>query len=146
MMSQLVKKLSVLLADSYALYLKTQNYHWHVKGPQFRPLHELFEVQYLDLANAVDDIAERILIKGHRAPATFKEYETLKTISDGDSDKKANDMLIELAKDNNTLISDLQKVLEMAQKEGDEGTINLISERIEAHEKARWMLEASRSA
>lgn len=144
-MSDLMNKLSVLLADTYALYLKTQNYHWHVKGPQFRSLHELFEQQYRELAEAVDEIAERILIKGHNAPASFKDFEKLKTLKEGDSNKSANDMLIELAQDHNTLVNDLNTVVVMAQENNDEGTINLISARIEEHEKSRWMLEASRS-
>ena len=144
-MSNLMNKLSVLLADTYALYLKTQNYHWHVKGPQFRSFHELFETQYRELAEAVDEIAERILIKGSNAPASFKEFERLKTLKDGDSNASSNEMLIELAKDHNTLVKDLNGVMRMAQDENDEGTINLIANRIEEHEKARWMLESSRN-
>ncbi|AHE66595.1 Dps family protein [Legionella oakridgensis] len=143
-MSELVNKLSILLADTYALYLKTQNYHWHVKGPQFKSLHELFEAQYRELAEAVDQVAERILIKGHKAPATFKEFEHLKTIKDGDSDVNSNDMVTELANDHGTLVKDLNVAMAMAQKMNDEGTANLLANRIEQHEKARWMLGASR--
>jgi len=144
MSTEVVTKLSVLLADTYALYLKTQNYHWHVKGPQFKALHELFEMQYKELALAVDDIAERLLIKGHRAPATFKEYERLKTIKDGNSQLNANDMLIELANDHGTLVKDLNQSMVLAQKMNDEGTVNLLANQISSHEKARWMLGASR--
>ncbi len=143
-MSDVVNKLSVLLADTYALYLKTQNYHWHVKGPQFKSLHELFELQYQELAEAVDAIAERLLIMGHSAPATFKDFERLKTITDGDSKSSANKMLIELAKDNDTLVKDLNQSMALAQKMNDEGTVNLLANRISSHEKARWMLNASR--
>ncbi|WP_133129812.1 Dps family protein [Legionella yabuuchiae] len=143
-MSDLVKKLSILLADTYALYLKTQNYHWHVKGPQFKSLHELFEVQYRELAEAVDEVAERILIKGHNAPATFGQYEQLKTLKDGDSNSTANEMVTELANDHGQLVKDLYKAMDMAQSDNDEGTVNLLSNRIEAHEKYRWMLGASR--
>jgi len=82
-MTQVIKTLEVILADTYALYLKTQNYHWHVKGPQFKSLHELFEMQYRELAEAVDQLAERLLIMGHHAPATFTALNTLKTIKDG---------------------------------------------------------------
>ena len=84
-MNRVETELAVLLADTYALYLKTQNYHWHVKGTQFKSLHELFERQYMELAAAVDEIAERILIMGNKAPATFKEFERLKRIKDGNS-------------------------------------------------------------
>lgn len=143
-MSDVIKKLSIILADTYALYLKTQNYHWHVKGPQFRSLHKLFEQQYMELAEAVDKIAERILIKGHHAPATFKEFEALKTIKDGQSHLPANDMLTELAEDHNTLIKDIYAAITLSQEHHDEGTVNLLSERVEEHEKSRWMLNASR--
>lgn len=143
-MSDIVKKLSVLLADSYALYLKTQNYHWHVKGSHFKTLHELFEMQYLELAQAVDDIAERLLILGHHAPATFKAFDQLKTIKDGDSNLNANQMVSELANDHNTLVKDLNQSMAIAQKSNDEGTVNLLANLISIHEKARWMLNASR--
>ena len=142
-MSDVVNTLSVLLADTYALYLKTQNYHWHVKGPQFKSLHELFELQYRDLAEAVDEVAERLLIMGHKAPATFKDYERLKTIKDGDSNLNANKMVTELAHDHGTLVRDLNQAMGLAQKIKDEGTVNLLATRISAHEKARWMLTAS---
>jgi len=135
--------LRVLLADTYSLYLKTQNYHWHVTGPQFKTLHELFEGQYTDLANAVDDIAERILTLGDKAPATFKEFNELKTISDGDNSISAEDMVKELRDDHNNVVKDLQKALKIAQDAGDEGTVALLSERIATHEKDAWMLGAS---
>ena len=143
-MSAINKKLEVVLADTYALYLKTQNYHWHVKGPQFKSLHELFEMQYQELAAAVDQVAERILIMGHRAPATFSEFNQLKTIKDGDSSLSANQMVCELAQDNSSLVKDLNQAIKLAQESNDEGTVALLSERIAAHEKAHWMLGASK--
>lgn len=143
-MGTIIKKLEVVLADTYALYLKTQNYHWHVKGVQFKSLHELFEMQYKQLADAVDEIAERILIIGHKAPATFSEFNSLKTIKDGDSSADANQMVKELAEDNEALVKDLNKAVRLAQENSDEGTVALLSERIAAHEKAHWMLSASR--
>lgn len=136
-------ELAVLLADTYALYLKTQNYHWHVKGVQFKALHELFESQYMELAEAVDEIAERILMMGNKAPATFSEYQRLTRIKDGNSSLSANDMVKELALDHNTLIKDLNNSLRIAESHQDEGTVTLLGERIGAHEKARWMLSAS---
>lgn len=132
------------MADTYALYLKTQNYHWHVTGPQFKAMHELFEMQYVELADAVDSVAERIRTLGFNAPATFKEFESLKRVKDGDSNKTANEMVIELAHDNDTLVKDLNQALVLAQENRDEGTANLLGDRIAAHEKARWMLTASR--
>ena len=142
-MSTVIKKLEVALADTYALYLKTQNYHWHVKGPQFKSLHELFEMQYKELAEAVDLIAERILIMGHKAPATFNEFNNLKTIKDGNSSLSANEMVTELAKDNSTLVNDLNQAIKIAQENNDEGSVTLLSDRIAAHQKAHWMLAAS---
>jgi starvation-inducible DNA-binding protein len=142
-MTDVAHPLSVLLADTYALYLKTQNYHWHVTGPQFQSLHALFEMQYRELAEAVDEVAERLVILGHHAPATFKEYEHLKTIKDGVSHSSANQMVTELAHDHGVLVKDLNQSMVLAQKMGDEGTVSLLANRISAHEKARWMLSAS---
>ena len=143
-MTATIEKLSILLADTYAIYLKTQNYHWHVRGPQFKTLHELFEMHYTELANAVDELAERIRILGENAPATFKEYESLKTISDGDANATANQMVVDLYEDHKKLINDLNQAIEVAQANNDEGSIALLSERIASHEKARWMLGVSR--
>lgn len=142
-MSDLMNKLSVIMADTYTLYLKTQNYHWHVKGPQFKPLHDLFEMQYRELAEAVDAIAERMLMLGHKAPATFKAFEQLKTIEEGNSDLSANQMVRELSDNHVSLLKDLNQAMSLAQKNNDEGTISLLSERIAAHEKVHWMLKAS---
>ncbi|MDP3268585.1 MAG: DNA starvation/stationary phase protection protein [Legionella sp.] len=142
-MDQIIKKLEVTLADTYALYLKTQNYHWHVRGPQFKSLHELFEMQYKELAEAVDLIAERILMMGHKAPATFDQFNQLKRIKDGDSSLNANQMVTELAQDNALLVKDLNAAIKIAQEINDEGSITLLSDRIAAHEKAHWMLAAS---
>ncbi|MDI9818182.1 MULTISPECIES: Dps family protein [unclassified Legionella] len=143
-MADVMKKLSILMADTYALYLKTQNYHWHVTGPQFKGLHELFEMQYLELADAVDTVAERIRALGHNAPATFREFESLKRIQDGDANKSANEMVTELAHDHDTLVKDLNQAMTLVQESKDEGTVNLLGDRITAHEKARWMLNSSR--
>ncbi|MGQ3888856.1 Dps family protein [Legionella sp. CNM-1927-20] len=142
-MDEVTNQLSILLADTYALYLKTQNYHWHVKGAQFKALHELFESQYRELAEAIDEVAERILILGHKAPASFSEFNQLKRVKDGNSSLSANEMVKELAHDHGTLIKDLNKSLKIAQDQVDEGTVVLLSDRIAAHEKARWMLSAS---
>ena len=143
-MDSIIKKLEVTLADTYALYLKTQNYHWHVRGPQFKSLHELFEMQYKELAEAVDSVAERILMMGYKAPATFTELNQLKTIKDGDSSTSANQMVSELAEDHSILVQDLNLAIKTAQENNDEGTVSLLSERIASHEKAHWMLAASK--
>lgn len=136
-------KLQVILADTYTLYLKTQNYHWHVHGIQFKSLHELFEIQYQDLALAVDALAERIVMLGHKAPASFKDFLALKTLKEGDAKLNALHMLSELAHDNGLMIHSLNEALRMAQDAHDEGTVALLVDRIAVHEKAHWMLSAS---
>lgn len=143
-MAQVSEKLSILLADTYALYLKTQNYHWHVRGVHFKVLHELFEEQYRELADAIDELAERIRTLGDTAPASFKQYQELKTISDGNSHADALEMVNELYEDHGKLIEDLNACLQIAQQKGDEGSLALLSDRIASHEKTRWMLGASR--
>ena len=141
--AELVSALKVVLADTYTLYLKTQNYHWHVKGPNFQSLHILFEGQYQSLANAVDTIAERILTIGEPAPATFKEFLELTTIKEGKSSLSATDMVKELVADQEKILKSLNAAFEKAQSISDEGTIALLSERIAEHEKNHWMLASS---
>jgi len=143
MQKKLIKQLEIILADTYALYLKTQNYHWNVRGIHFKALHGLFEEHYIELAEAVDTIAEQIRVLGALAPATFKEFEKLKTLKDGNAKAPANKMVKDLAKDHNTLVKDLNRALELAEEAHDEGTANVLSDRVSAHEKARWMLEVS---
>jgi len=134
--------LKVILANTYALYLKTQNYHWHVKGIHFKSLHELFEEHYTELAEAIDEIAERLIILGFTAPATFKDLDGLKTIADGNSSNDAMSMLADLSDSHQTIINDINTLLA---SEVDEGTVALLGERISAHEKALWMLNASKA-
>jgi starvation-inducible DNA-binding protein len=142
-MSDVTTKLSVLLADTYALYLKTQNYHWHVTGPHFGPLHALFEGQYTELAEAIDEIAERIRTLDAIAPATFSDLNELKTLKDGNAKLEAQSMVTELEEDNRVLVADLNRLLELAGEAQDEGTATLVGDRIAVHEKAAWMLRSS---
>ena len=144
MREDLIAQLEVILADTYAIYLKTQNYHWHVTGPQFRALHQLFEEHYMELADAVDTVAEQIRVMDSPAPATFKDFERLKRIKDGDSSASANQMVIELAEDHKTLVKDLNRALKLAEEIHDEGAANVLGDRVSGHEKAAWMLRASR--
>lgn len=132
-----------VLADSYVLYLKTQNFHWNVTGPHFRSLHLLFEEEYTDLQAAVDDIAERIRTLGEAAPGSFKEFLSLTHIKEANGGENAETMVKTLADDQEIIISDLKKLLEAAQKAGDEGTIGLVTDRLSAHEKNLWMLRSS---
>ncbi|MCD6034810.1 MAG: dps1 [Rickettsiales bacterium] len=135
--------LKIVLADSYTLYLKTQNYHWNVTGPQFKTLHLLFEEQYTDLAAAVDEIAERIRALGSKAPASFKNYDNLRTLKDGNENASAPQMIQELAADQELIVTCLKTLLTTAQKAGDEATADLAIGRIALHEKNAWMLKSS---
>ncbi|MEM7070813.1 MAG: Dps family protein [Pseudomonadota bacterium] len=138
-----IGRLKILLADSYSLYLKTQNYHWNVTGPHFKSLHELFEAQYNDLAAAVDEIAERIRALGEKAPGSWQAFESLSTIQSGDENANATTMLQDLIKDQDVLIKTLRDVLEASQNVGDEATSGLVTDRMMVHEKAKWMLASS---
>lgn len=136
-----IKELENLLADTYALYLKTQNYHWHVKGPYFSQLHEFFEEQYKSLAEHVDEVAERIVMLGAHAPASFKALMALTNINDGDSALTWQNMVSDLASDHDKLIAKLQDVSKAASSENDEVTLSLVSDHLGYYEKQRWMLE-----
>lgn len=141
--TSITESLKEALADTYSLYLKTQNFHWNVTGPNFNALHLLFEGQYTDLAMAVDSIAERIRALGEKAPGTWKAYEQLSTIQDGDENADASTMVQQLADDQDLILTTLQQVLAAAQEKGDEVTVGLAVERMTVHEKAAWMLRSS---
>lgn len=135
--------LKVVLADSYALYLKTHNYHWNVEGPNFRTLHLMFEEQYTDLAVAVDDIAERIRALGEKAPGAFSSFSKLSSIKEGDENISAASMVEDLAASQGSIIKSLKDALEVAQKANDEVTAGLLIDRMGVHEKTAWMLKST---
>lgn len=132
--------LSKLLADTYSLQLKTQNYHWNVSGPFFTTLHTLFETQYTELFAANDTLAERIRALGSKAPATYNEFLKLTTIKEGNSSLKAMDMVKDLLESHETVIKNARLIFPAAEGAGDEATVDLLTQRLEAHEKAAWML------
>jgi len=134
--------LSRFLADTYVLYLKTQNYHWNVTGPQFRDLHLMFEEQYQDLAAANDDIAERIRALGEKAPASFTAFSKLAKIKEENGSPNYKDMLKNLVRDQDTILATATTALDLAQDTGDEGTADLLIQRIKQHQKSKWMLSA----
>ena len=138
-----VNSLKQVLADTYALYLKTQNYHWNVTGPNFKPLHILFEEQYTELAAAVDDIAERIRTLGEKAPGTFGEYAKITKIAEGDVNANAETMVSHLVESHEQMIITLKMARDSARESDDDGTEDLMIERITVHEKTTWMLKAS---
>ncbi|MEY3182505.1 MAG: hypothetical protein RLZ35_490 [Pseudomonadota bacterium] len=140
--SSTVESLKVLLADQYALYLKTQNYHWNVIGPQFLMLHELFESQYKDLAEAIDTTAELIRGLGVKAPASLEWYNKVARIKSGHEEATAQEMLKTLLSDQETIQKNLKAVLEIAASNGDDVVVDFITERLTTHRKVAWMLRS----
>ena len=132
-----------LLADTYTLYLKTQNYHWNVEGPMFRSLHLMFEEQYIELRDAVDEIAERIRSLGYPAPGSFTEYASLATVTEGTTGTEAMDMVRGLAEGHEASARTARAVVAAAEEAGDVATADLATVRIETHEKTAWMLRAT---
>lgn len=134
--------LSRLLADTYTLYLKTHNFHWNVTGPQFNSLHLMFETQYTELALAVDAIAERIRALGEPAPGSYSAYAALATVKEADGVPKAEEMVAQLAADQATVVRTARAVFPAADAAHDEPTADLLTQRMQIHEKTAWMLRA----
>lgn len=135
--------LSKLLADTYAVYLKTHGYHWNVEGPNFGALHTLFMNQYTEMWTAIDEVAERIRALGAFAPQGYGAFAKLSGIGDGTPEQAAEAMLAELIKDHETLIRTAREVRAAADAATDDVTAGLIDARVQAHEKHAWMLRAS---
>jgi starvation-inducible DNA-binding protein len=131
--------LAKLLADTYAVYLKTHGYHWNVRGPNFASLHQLFMTQYTEMWASIDLLAERIRALGELAPQGYRSFSNLSGIQDGAPEKDAQAMLKELVADHETLIGTAKAAREGA----DDVTASLIDDRIDAHQKHAWMLRAS---
>ncbi len=134
--------LSHLLADSYTLYLKTHNYHWNVTGPMFNTLHLMFETQYTELALAVDLIAERIRALGHFAPGSYAQFAKLSSVEESTSVPTATDMIADLVKGQEAVVRTARKVFPLVEKAGDEASADLLTQRIQLHEKTAWMLRS----
>jgi starvation-inducible DNA-binding protein len=134
--------LSVLLADTYTLYLKTHNYHWNVTGPMFQTLHTLFETQYNELALAVDEIAERIRALGEFAPGSYKEYAKLTSIKEADGIPTAEEMIKDLVKGQEAIAKTARSIVPTADDASDEVTLDLLTQRMTVHEKNAWMLRS----
>ena len=139
----LLNSLKIALADSYVLYLKTQNYHWNVTGPNFKSFHLMFEEQYNDLFAAVDIIAERIRALGAKAPGTYAKYISLTNLKEGDEELDASSMVKDLANSQDIIVNSLTDTLKEAQNIGDEVTAGIITDRLEIHQKNAWMLKSS---
>src|SRR5690606_18312970 len=134
--------LSKLLADSYTLYLKTHNFHWNVTGPMFRTLHLMFEEQYTELAQAVDVIAERIRSLGSPAPGTYKQFAQLSSIKEDDGVPDAKEMIRLLVEGQEAVVKTARSLYHIAEKADDEATADLLTQRIQTHEKTAWMLRS----
>jgi len=134
--------LSKLLADTYTLYLKTHNFHWNVTGPMFQTLHLMFETQYTELALAVDLIAERIRSLGVYAPGTYKQFATLSSIKEEDGIPKAQDMIRLLVEGQEAVVRTARSLYDVVEKANDEATADLLTQRIQLHEKTAWMLRS----
>jgi starvation-inducible DNA-binding protein len=134
--------LSRLLADSYTLYLKTHNYHWNVTGPLFNTLHLMFETQYTELATAVDEIAERIRALGHRAPGSYQEFAQLTSISEDTQSPGAEQMIEQLVIGQESVARTAREVFPIADAAADEPTTDLLTQRMQLHEKNAWMLRS----
>ena len=134
--------LSRVLADTYTLYLKTHNFHWNVEGPMFNTLHLMFETQYTELALAVDLIAERIRALGFPAPGSYREFAELSSVEDSAGRPVAMDMIAQLAKDQETVVRTARAVFALADESNDQPTADLLTQRMQVHEKTAWMLRA----
>lgn len=139
---KIAEGLSEVLADSYVLYLKTQNYHWNITGPHFLPLHDQFEEQYRELAEAIDEIAERIRILGFRAPGTLKEFGDLASIKEKTDKPDAMEMVKRLAEDNEAAHKTIRSTFEISDEAGDEGTADMLVARMQVHAKTAWILRS----
>lgn len=134
--------LSRVLADSYTLYLKTHNFHWNVTGPMFQTLHLMFETQYNELALAVDQIAERIRALGIPAPGTYKQFLELSSIKETEGVPKAQEMIQLLVEGQETVARTARAVFKTAEAANDQSTCDLLTQRLQVHEKTAWMLRS----
>jgi len=139
---QIATSLSKVLADTYTLYLKTHNFHWNVTGPMFRTLHLMFEQHYMELAIAVDGIAERIRALGFPAPGTYRQFGTLSAIKEDDGVPKAEDMIRRLVEAHETVARTARSAFAVAEEANDQPTCDLMTQRLQIHEKTAWMLRS----
>jgi starvation-inducible DNA-binding protein len=139
---EIAEGLSRLLADTYTLYLKTHNFHWNVTGPMFQTLHLMFETQYNELALAVDLIAERIRALGFPAPGTYSEFAELSSIKDAPGVPKATEMIRLLVEGQEAVARTARSIFPVAEQVNDEPTADLLTQRLQVHEKTAWMLRS----
>jgi len=131
-----------LLADTYVLYLKTHSFHWNVEGPMFQTLHQMFMDQYTETWNAIDLIAERIRALGHYAPGSYRQYMKLASVQETDGVPRAEKMVRELIDGQEAVARTARSVLPLAEKANDQPTLDLLTQRLDIHEKNAWMLRS----
>ncbi len=134
--------LSRVLADTFALYLKTHSFHWNVTGPMFNTLHVMFMEQYTELWNALDEIAERIRALGYPAPGSFSQFTKTTTIAEETGVPKANDMIRQLVEGHEAVARTARAVFPTAEEANDQPTADLLTQRLQIHEKTAWMLRS----
>jgi starvation-inducible DNA-binding protein len=139
---KIAQGLSALLADSYTLYLMTHNFHWNVTGPQFNTLHQMFMTQYTEQWGALDLIAERIRALGHPAPGTYKEFVKLASIKEVEGTPKATDMVRHLVRAQEATARTARKLFPLVDAANDQPTADLLTQRLDVHEKTAWMLRS----
>ena len=139
---KIAEALSRLLADTYTLYLKTHNFHWNVTGPMFNTLHLMFEQQYNELALAVDLIAERIRALGHPAPGSYREFARLSRVPEAEGTPSAEEMIRQLVEAQQTVVRTAREAFELADEVSDQPTADLLTQRMQTHEKTAWMLRS----
>ncbi len=142
---ELAKGLSTLLADTFTVYMKTHVYHWNVEGPMFRSLHMMFEEQYVEMWNAIDEIAERIRSLGYPAPGSYGEFSSLTSIEDSEGSPEAMEMVRNLVEGHEAVIRTARELVAQAEDAQDVATADLATQRIDVHEKTAWMLRATAS-
>lgn len=140
--ARIAEGLAHLLADTYTLYLKTHNYHWNVTGPMFQTLHLMFETQYNELALAVDVIAERIRALGAKAPGSYTEFAELTSITESRGTLGAKQMISDLVAGQETVVRTARKLFPVVDEAHDEPTADLLTQRMQIHEKTAWMLRS----
>lgn len=140
--AEIAQGLSRLLADSFTLYLKTHNFHWNVSGPMFNTLHTMFETQYTELWNSIDDVAERIRSLDEHAPGSYSEFSKLTGLQEAKGVPAAQEMIKQLLEGHEAVARTARSVFPAAEKGGDEATLDLLTQRIQLHEKTAWMLRS----
>ena len=138
----IVQGLSRLLADTYVLYLKTHGFHWNVEGPMFQTLHQMFMDQYTEIWNAIDLIAERIRALGEYAPGTYREYARLTRIKETEGVPRAEEMIRLLIDGQEAVVRTAREALSVADEANDQPTLDLLTQRMQVHEKNAWMLRS----